>query len=455
MDNPGVADAAEGKGWSRSRLAVATGLNMAIAVGYLAFKPPDTHTLSLKTRLLSAALYLLIACLVGALGTWIVLGRRSRGQFPALARCGVRGWVFVPAIVLFLRHQSAWAPLLAVLSAALMAAYLGRFTDAIPRRYADGAGHGERAIFTGQVRVEPTSWVSFVVSLCFYGAAVSAVDGRLVYVTVLLAAGAFLLVGTRARNEGKEDEKRSYPYLLVTAAFYCAFVALSASAGSSGFAARMRAFNAWEQSLAKPRPPKQEAVEEGPYGGYRGVVLWPVAKKEKIIPAAPVRMDPSSHNIARPWVIPFYGPYWYFKSPNRSPGPRAHTTQGDPLKVNVRSTDRAPLMMEAHQNLPDPIEMGCCREIQVVFRNDVALGALEVSVSLSDSRLGRPQSLGVKHVAEQPAGEGSTVEETLSFPFPKGGNLERFDRITVIFLPDASHLTAGRRVAVERFVMIP
>ena len=117
--------------------------------------------------------------------------------------------------------------------------------------------------------------------------------------------------------------------------------------------------------------------------------------------------------------------------------------------------------MEAHQHLSDPIDLDCCREMQIVFRNDISFGAFAVGISLTDSHSqGKlSQNLGVKYVAPSSADQApvntSPVEETLIFPFPKPGTIKKFDAITVILLPDAEHLTAGRKVAVERFVMIP
>jgi hypothetical protein len=123
---------------------------------------------------------------------------------------------------------------------------------------------------------------------------------------------------------------------------------------------------------------------------------------------------------------PLLRPYWYFKFAGESPGLDARTTRGDPLKVNVRSSDRGPLLLEAHQYLSDPIDLSCCREMQIVFRNDVALGALPVSLSLKDSERKLSQNLGIKYVApslaDQPPGNTSPVEETLVFPFPKTGS---------------------------------
>jgi hypothetical protein len=449
------------RGW----FALATGLNLAVAICYLTCKSPQTRTLSWAARLLTPVVYLLIACLVGALGTWIMLPRSSRRQFRSLARCGVRSWVFLPAIILFLQQKSVWALFVAVAAAALMAAYTYRFTEGvlyddpeIPR----SQQYLEKNLFTTQVRLAPASWVPFALSLGLYGAFLSAVAGKMTLVTLLLAASTFLLVlqikaARTKRDQGQSDntDRRSHLHSLIATAFFCAFIALSASS------VWRDPLLGWGQVPSSPAPAKQRPPSDHSASGYRTIVLWPIQKQEKVIPSSPVHLNAPSLNIAKPWIIPFYGPYWYFKFPGESPGPNARSTQGDPLKVNVHSTDRGPLLMEAHQHLSDPIDLDCCREMQIVFRNDLSVGALAVGISLTDSHSKGTQSqnLGVKYVAprgaDQPPGNTSPVEETLIFPFPKPGAIKKFDAITVILLPDAEHLTAGRKVAVERFVMIP
>jgi len=467
MDGPGyqlgALEEQSGNDRSRSWFALATGLNLAIAVCYLTCKPPQTHTLSWPGRLLTSAAYLIVASLIGALGTWSMLPRSFRRHFRPLALCGIRGWVFVPAIVLFLQYTSFWAPLIAVVSAALMALYLYRSTDAMPKTALEAPRSQQylkKNLFTSEVRLAPTSWVPFGLSLLLYSAALSAIAREIALLTLFLATYTFLLVlqitaaQTEAKDPNNDIGRSSRSYSFIATAFCCVFIALSVSP------------HVWHDPLLawkrSPSPPekKQQQLSDHSSSGYRTIVLWPIQKKEKVVPS-PHLNNASSRGTAKPWIIPFYGPYWYFKSLGESPGPNARTTRGDPLKVNVRSTDSGQLLMEAHQYLPDPIDMTCCREMQIVFRNDVSLGAFAVSISLTDSHSKRmvSQNLGVKFVspgpADQPPGNAPPVEETLTFPFPKHGTIKKFDAITVVLLPDASHRTAGRKVAVERFVMVP
>jgi hypothetical protein len=469
--HPAAAAAQERKISGRGWLALATGLNLAFAVCYIICKPPRIHTLSWRERLTSSLIYLLVACATGAFGTWVALPRTSRSnQFRTLSRCGIRAWVFFPAIALFLQTQSVLGPALAVVSAALMAIFLWRSTDAIPDDTSKSAPTQqgvEQSLFVTEVPIAPSSWVPFIISLCLYAAFLAAVDERNVLATILLAAVTFLLVfhlfATQALKRKRQSDdlnRRSHPYFLIAAAFFCAIVALSAS-------------SIWRDPLLNlsrgiphPAPPKQQSPTGDSSSGYQAIVLWPIQKPDKIIPSPPVKTNKMSAGTAKPWIIPFDGPYWYFKFVGETPGPHAHTTHGDPLKVNIHSSDPHPLLMEAHQYLSEPVNISCCRELQVVFRNDAALGALAVGVSLTDSHSpGKlSQNLGVKYVvpnstdsnhASQHPANTSSIEETLTFIVPKSAIIKQFDAITVTLLAASNHLTAARKVAVERFVMIP
>ena len=73
------------------------------------------------------------------------------------------------------------------------------------------------------------------------------------------------------------------------------------------------------------RDPK--AAQSG--GDFVGVILWPPHKKKpEIAPPRPKTPTLGSGVKAKPLIIPFDGPYWYFKAPMAGPGPRAHVTFG-------------------------------------------------------------------------------------------------------------------------------
>lgn len=440
-------------------LAVLIGLSAALAISYLLCKPPHAHTLSFRARLLTSASYILIVCIAGAIGTRIALPRESRHQFWSLFLWGCRCWVFFPAIMVFLQEKSPWATLLASLSAVLMAVYLSRTPSIAAYRSSQQKPHNEidKHIFITQLHLEPVSWTTVAISLCLYGAVISAITRRTSLLTLLLAVGSFLLISQIIAKPSRPQEdaaQKPRPYSLLAWALLCVFVSLTVPG--------QRHTVHIGDPLASILHSERHAPRQNSSAGYRTIVLWPPSKKEKTIVAPSFAIDTSGGHKAKPWVIPFDGPYWYFKVPGQSPGPLARNAHGDPLKVNVRSTDSSPLLMEAHQYLADPVDLSCCREIQVVFRNDASLGASQVGILLADShaKSKTAQSLGIKSIPLDGLDDVSQpgtppVEETISFPLPKLRTLKQFDQITVVLLPHHEFLTAGRKVAIEEFIMVP
>ena len=431
--------------------ALASGLNTSFAISYLICKPPS-HTLSLTARLVTPVLFVAIASLAGIFGTWLLLPSGARDQLRIFSLIGLRGWLFLPTIALFLHQGSPLAALIAIISAALVAVSIHRLIAIAPTPEKTTP---QPNLFTTEIQIAPSSWLPLALSLCLYAAFAAAAQKEIELVTLLFAIWTLVITlqitSAQPTTSNPQLATRKPPYPLIAVALFCAFFALSLSA------------NVWQDrylgwSGIHPAGPKNPlATTNRSSIGYRTIVLWPLKKPEKVIPSPPVNIESSSSGRGKPWVIPFYGPYWYFKFPGETPGPNAQTTHADPLKANVRSTDRAPLLMDAHQYLASPIDLTCCREIQVAFRNDVSLGALAVALSLTDSQTKRSQSLGAKLVTpitQNPATPPS-VEQTLTFAVPKSALIQRFDAITVTLVSNPSHATLGRRVSVERFVMIP
>jgi hypothetical protein len=199
--------------------------------------------------------------------------------------------------------------------------------------------------------------------------------------------------------------------------------------------------------------------------GYVGIVLWPPVAKKKVEVVAP-RPDSAMFvaGRSRPIEIPFDGAYWYFKAPDRRPSPKAHVAHGLPAELNIRSSDRSPLLMEAHQRLGTRIDLDCCGEIDLAVTNgDNRLGKIAVGMILTDSSSPARASvyLGEKALVSsestQIALTRAPVEETVRFAIPnvKAGKVRSFDEITVFFMPDRVRALAGAKVNVRSFRLVP
>jgi hypothetical protein len=437
------------RGW----YALATGLNTAFVISYLICKPPS-HTLSLTTRLIAPIIFIVVATLAGIFGTWMMLPTGEHDQLRSLSRIGLRGWVFLPTIALFLHQGSPLAPLTAIISATLIAISIHRLIATTPNPPPEPTAT-QPNLFTTEIQISPSSWLPLALSVCLYTAFAAAAQKEIELVTLLLAIWTLVvtlqITAAQPTTSSQQPATNPRPYALIATALCCAFIALSLST------------NIWHDrylgwSGVHPSGPKNPlATTNRSSIGYQTIVLWPLKKPEKVIPSPPVHGDPLAPGTGKAWIIPFYGPYWYFKVPGETPGPNAQTTHADPLKTNIVSTDRFPLLMDAHQYLASPIDVTCCREIQVVFRNDANLGALAVALSLTDSQTKRSQNLGIKLATPtaQSAGTASPTEETLIFAFPKSPIITKFDAITVTLVSAPTHSTTGRRVAIEKFIMIP
>jgi len=199
---------------------------------------------------------------------------------------------------------------------------------------------------------------------------------------------------------------------------------------------------------------------------FPGVVLLPEVKPEE-----PVLLAPSmSWNRTSPEVavekthsIPFSGVYWMYRAPFDRPPPTSHVQQGNPLALSFRTTDRAPMFMEAYQKLGRAIDTKCCSAIQIAISNtDRYPGTIAVELVLIDTQSpSQPTfSLGSVRVRSGPrAGSwtGSAVPgtETMDFAIPAASPLHQFDVIKVIFHRDSLRLDTSARVSIERFLLSP
>ena len=435
------------RGW----LAMATGLNLAFAVCMLVCKPAWPHALAWPGRFRTAAIYIVLACLAGAFGNWVAMPRRASGELGVLLRGALRGWVFLPSIALLIHRQSLLAQVIASAAAVLMAAYMFPFTQEGSSAI-DVEAHRSGEIFATEVQIGASSWTPFGIAVLWGAAIVVAAAGRMMVATLCLATAIYLLALQvasalkRVQPLAHTPEREDRIYILITAAFLCVLFGLS----NPGVLQASLFRGQW--GLAAPKIPTIKAKGDAS-SGYHAIVIWPLDREKKTELRLPGKSVTRSPGRAEPLVIPFYGPYWYFKFEGEIPGKDSRATKGDPLKVNVHSTDKLPLLMEAHQRLAGPIEMASCGEMQVVLTNDMDQGALGVGLLLTDSgSKNAPLNLGVKRA---PNHETGRTEETFTFQIPKRSALQRFDGITVTFVPDPKYATSGRKVSVERFVVVP
>lgn len=160
--------------------------------------------------------------------------------------------------------------------------------------------------------------------------------------------------------------------------------------------------------------------------------------------------------------IPFDGVYWYFKAPDTRPEPDAHIQHGSPAKIDVRSTDWRPIVMEARQNLGTLVELNCCSHIRVAIQNaDNRPGKIALGVILTNTTLpGKPslylgQSPVVSSHAIQFSIDRPPVSEVLDFRIPNNSKIRQFNEITVLFRPASERSMAGAKIAIQEFSLVP
>jgi hypothetical protein len=205
----------------------------------------------------------------------------------------------------------------------------------------------------------------------------------------------------------------------------------------------------------------ERPVGTGAGGQYWGVMLWtdtptPDAQQTK---NPPISAPSLAHKgIKVPMKIKFNGVYWFFRWPNRRLPSTAETMFGRPDEIGFHTTDSTPLIMEAHQFLPNHIDLACCSRIEVDVRNaDGFPGTIAVELLLNDSTvpLVRPVSLGQSVVTELESIQEKSRNVTLNFAIPESPSISGFNQITFRFYPNFKRRTVSPRVAIRDLILIP
>ena len=213
---------------------------------------------------------------------------------------------------------------------------------------------------------------------------------------------------------------------------------------------------------AEAAPPREAIPDSGPFpdGSFPGVVLLPEVRPVPLL-VAPRPTDYGLNGMpTRPFGIPFGGQYWFYRWTYRRPPFNSFYRKGRPDVLSFSTTDHWPLQMEARQTLDDPIDLSCCRKIQVqIWNADRYPDTVSLELYLMESDLAQTPTLYLGRVPVQSKPDLSyepvtAVPELLDFPIP-AGTTGSYSVFKVMFHRARSRADKSARIAIERFILVP
>lgn len=450
--------------------AIFAGLFAALSVAILLCRSPQTSMSQMVVVLLAGA-YLTATALFGTTGSYIYWLRSYARSAPGLAsglpnllQSTVRGWYWIPAIVLLFRKDSAWAPAVAAAGAAILAFSLRREGPAAltpdPTPAADPLDH---ALFAQSLRTARAEWSGPIIAICLYAAVLVLVRGWLFLACAFLALAAFVFAWSRtpaARTSqyrvrlstiDLRQFRSAIPALIVT------ILAMFAGAGHD--------LHLWGMGLGHGRttelPKIQHPTVSNGLSGHVSIILLTAPQQQQIVAPQPTQPLLQGTHLNKPLVIQFDGEYWYFQPPDSGPGPGAFIAHESPLVANVHSVLAIPLLMQAHQHLGSPLPLTCCHAIEIELENrDQNPGALDLSMSLSNSAApGKPVLLGLQHLQSSEGNlwqsRSTPAHETLRFDLPAHGEIRQFNQIDMLIIPSPTRMRSGAKIAIQTIKLLP
>ncbi|HEX3570189.1 MAG TPA: hypothetical protein VHU44_05145 [Acidobacteriaceae bacterium] len=443
-------------------LAVAGLLVASLAAGLLDLSP-RWFANNMGSVLLQAARIVLMTAAIGGATVWalwyVVSDKASAGAW-WVARNLCIGWVFLPCFELLNQAGSPWALAFAALVAVGSALSLRRLLPLEPEVVWVPNADSPLPSLDGLPPGDSPVVLATCVAVLLQAAVALALGATLMKAALPLGVAVFLLTWRWSAYETRAAEwwGGQYPPLrqFVAAVVVTAMTLVPYTIGEkSGWGIHPH------MPVMKPIPSLKEAHASS---GYFGIILYPPPKPKEVIVPRLQEETIAAGGLTKPLVIPFEGPYWYYKDAWIQPGPRSHVAHGQPTDegINVRSTDLNPLMMQAHQKISRPINLDACGEIDVTVRNaDTKPGEIDLALVLADSSAhARPrQVLAARPVLSSMVDpmpqDRKPVKEVLRFAVPAGAHLRRFDDLTVQFILAPRHARTGAKVSLESFELIP
>ena len=442
---------------------------ISVALLYCRVPAASPRTLPAAALLLISVRYVFATAAAGLAVTWLYFRYSTAQPLPAfkiLARNLCIAWLLFPALVLMFWENSPGLLLIAPAIAAIMAIGLRKL---LPDDPPSDAPPPEKPLFAEPPPAPTGRGTALAASLCIYGAAIFALDRDARTASLFLITAAWLLA-SRWTNAAAIPDKKEGPAPSAKRLVSCALLAILATLvalfpwlrTSSRLVAGLPVAN------AAVHAPARHDAGESPADAYHAILLWPFPPKESVaLPPVPHLLTYHSGSSAAPLVIPFDGSYRYFQTPGLWLATRAHVAHGSPLNVNIHSADWGPLFMEAHQQLATPLDLACCREIQMEIRNgENRPGNIGLDMVLSDTtRPGRPaeildaqpvlSSLPGRFISKSTSAKSIPTDETLTFAIPPNAHLKQFNEITVVFVPAPDRSAIGAKIAIRQFTLVP
>lgn len=488
------------------------GLLAAGVVGLFACRLPLLHTISWSELIASAVACVLEVLLASAVTVWAICAISPRAIAPDLRRFILRTSLpalWIAPLALLLRENSPWAIVITVVLVASaiksvhltpdpgLANVLGDVPVGLPAHVPPDVPDDVPADVPGDVQesrvLDPNrkafslleSAPSFrrqafggCAVLCAEAGIGAAIAGYMFAATVLVgsASAVWTWSYTRHASPHSRDASRSSSRALwiialaiaITAATLLPYLPQSFGMRGFGVASRSRTPQGFPQGEPGGRRSREKMFETSTgrtTEGDAGIVLSPNQLTHiKLVAPVPIIANAplTAHGTATSLVIPFDGVYWFFKAPDVHPPRSSRQAHGSPEMLNIHSTDRRPLSMEAHDNLGSLIDLNCCSRIQIAIRNaDPYSETVSLELILIDSSLpGKPsQSLGRVTVKSKRTRnlyeEESSTRETLNFVIPAKPTIGRFDEVKIVFRLDAFRADDGAKIAIDHLVLVP
>lgn len=453
--------------------AIFAGLFAALSIAILLCRTPGTTTSQIVVVLLACA-YLALTALFGTTGSYVYWLRSYARSAPGLAsgilellQSTAKGWVWIPALVLLFRKDSAWAPAVAAAGAAVLAVSLRRSGPLALGSAPAPVEEEQQEIFAQCLRTTPIEWSGPIVAVCVYGEVLVFARGWLFAGCVFLALAAFVFawVRTPTAHSGRLRSKMNavtlrqassaIPALAVTV------LAMLAGMGHDLHLWGMGLGTGQGHSATDVAKTQNPSVHPS-LGGHVSIILLTAPQNQQFQVPRPTQPLLQGNRLSKPMVVQFDGEYWYFQPPDSGPGPGAYTSRDNPLTANIHSVLAIPLLMQAHQRLGSPLPLDCCRAVEVEIENrEQTSGTLELAMSLSDSaHPGMSLLLGVQSVPSNQQAGSAPAHPILRFtiPAPTGPNkdqLSQFDQIDMLIMPSAAHIQSGAKIAVRTLKFMP